>query len=292
MVNGLGSRAATRATLALALVGCSSVVDNSGAGGSTGVAGSSTASTAGVPSASAGGGATGGSGGNATSGTGGVGPAQALTLNFSWSTYWLKGTTKTPLTCADLGAQTVAFSISGKGLVSDQPVTSSNGELCAQGAYQNYPLALPAGEYSLGVSLSAGLAADNTLKALLSALASFTVAPGTMHIDIPEIKLVRITLPLSWSVEKSGRVSTCANVNATEVDLVLTEVRDDYLNTISWSEPCTLSPSQTFAKPGTYQLSATLTNGTSALATWTAPEPLAFSTESAAVPPAITFKVP
>lgn len=295
MVNGFGSRAAACALLAAMVMGCGAPGNDnqmssssaSGAGG-TGTANSAgSVGGAGAASAGAGGSATGGSGG-----MGGAGPAQALTLSFSWSAYWLKGTTKTPITCADLGAQTVGLSISSDALDSAEQLLSSTGEFCATGAYQNYPLALPPGAYSLGIRLASGLAADNTLKSLLSGLASFTVAPGTTHIDIPEIKLVRIMLPLNWSIEKSGSASTCANVGATQVDLVLNEVRDDYVNTISWSQPCSLNPSQPLAKPGTYQLSATLKSDSSTLATWMAPDKLSFSNESAAIPPAITFKVP
>jgi len=298
MVNGFGSRAAACALLAAVLVGCGapgndSVVSGQAAGGAAGSAAASSAGSLGGGGAApggAGGSATAGSGG--TGGGGGAGPAQAVTLSFSWSAYWLKGTTKTPILCADLGAQTVGLSILGDTLENGEQLLSSTGEFCATGAYQNYPLALPPGAYSLGVSLASGLAADNTLKSLLSGLASFSVAPGTTHIDIPEIKLVRIMLPLSWSIEKAGSTSTCANVGATQVDLVLTEVRDDYMNTISWSQPCSLNPSQPLAKPGTYQLSATLKNDSSTLATWMGTDKLSFSTESAAIPPAITFKVP
>jgi hypothetical protein len=294
MVNGFGSRAAARALLPLALVGCGAPVESYPVG--TGGASNAVSAAGGVStSAGASGSATGGSGGSIAlggAGAGGAGPAQALTLSFSWSTYWLKGTTKTPLTCADLGAESVRFSISGEAPDSAEQVLSYDGESCASGAYQNYPLALPPGAYSLGISLATGLATDSTLKALLSGLASFSVAPGATHLDLPEIKLVRIMLPLSWSIEKSGSTSTCANVGATQVDLVLTEVRDDYVNTISWSQPCSLNPSQPLAKPGTYRLSATLKNDSSTLATWAAPDKLSFSTESAAIPPAITFKVP
>lgn len=298
MVNGLGSRATACALLAAALVGCgdpnvdSLVSSHQGAGGAAGAASTVAANTAGTAGGS--GAPVGGAAGATTAGggTGGAGPVQAVTLTFSWSTYWLKGTTKTPLTCADLGAQAVGFAVSGKALDGEETVLAPMGQFCENGSYQNYPITLPAGEYSLGVSLSSGLAANQTLKALLSGLATFTVPAGATHVDIPEVKLVRIMLPLSWSIEKSGSSSTCANVGATQVDLVLNEVRDDYVNTISWSQPCSLSPSQPLAKPGTYQLTATLKSDSATLATWTAPEKLSFSTESAAIPPAITFKVP
>lgn len=294
MVNGLGSRATACTLLAAALVGCGdpsvdSLVSGHGSAGAAGAASSVAANTAGTGGSAPLAGAAGAA--MAGGGTGGAGPAQALTLSFSWSTYWIKGTTKTPLTCADLGAQTVGFAVSAKALDTETVLTPM-GQFCENGAYQNYPIALPAGEYSLGVSLSSGSAAAQTLKALLSGLGTFTVAAGTTHVDIPEIKLVRIMLPLSWSIEKSGSSSTCTNVGATQVDLVLNEVRDDYVNMISWSQPCSLSPSQPLAKPGTYQLSATLKNDSATLATWTAPDKLSFSTESAAIPPAITFKVP
>lgn len=293
MVNGFGSRAAACALLAAVLMGCGapsndSVVSSHGAGGAGGTASTTTSSAGSL----GGGGAPSGGAAGAGAGMGGAAAAQAVTLSFSWSTYWLKGTTKTPITCADLGAQAVGFSISGEALEGGEAVLSTSGQFCDTGAYQNYAMALPPGQYSLGVSLSAGLAADLNLKSLLSGLASFSVAAGMTHIDIPEVKLVKIMLPLSWSIEKAGSSSTCANVGATQVDLVMNEVRDDYVNTISWSQPCSLSPSQPLAKPGTYQLTATLKNDSSTLATWTAPDQLSFSTESAAIPPAITFKVP
>ncbi|MES1187654.1 MAG: hypothetical protein ABUL60_27805 [Myxococcales bacterium] len=297
MVNGSGRLAKAHALLALALVGCGSPANTPGAGGSTtggavNAAGSTNAtggaSASGAPMVA--GNAAGGN--NSVGGVGAVGPAQALTLNFSWSTYWLKGTTKTPLTCTDLGAQTVAFSISGESLAGAETLVASNGEFCDTGAYQNYPITLAPGEYYLSVSLSAGLASDANLKALVSGLTSFTVTPGATHVDIPEVKLVRITFPLKWTIEKGGSPVACDAVGATEVAFVLSETRENFSNTISWSQPCVQTPAETIAKPGTYELTATLQNGDSALATWKAPEMLTFSNDSAGVPPAITFKVP
>lgn len=296
MVNASGTRATAAALLALALWGCGSPTSSSGVGG-TAAGGSSAGGTASVAGGvNASGAPTSGGGAGATSGgaagAGGAGPAQAITLSFSWSTYWLKGTTKTPLTCADLGAQTVAFSISGDSLATAEKVLAAGNQFCETGAYQNYPITLTPGQYALGVSLAAGLASDLNLKALVSGLASFTVTPGLTHIDIPEVKLVRITLPLKWTIEKGTSPSTCDAVGASEVAFVLTETREDFLNTISWSVPCAQTPSETITKPGTYELTATLKNGDTSLATWTAPEKLTFSSESATIPPAITFKVP
>lgn len=292
MVNGLGTRAATT-LLALAAMACGSPDTSTGAGGSAAGGASNTAGTASaLGGLNAGGGPTGRGAGAAGGGAGGPGPAQAITLSFSWSTYWLKGTTKTPLTCTDLGAQTVAFSISGDSLAAPEEVLDANGQFCATGAYQNYPVTLTPGQYALGVSLAAGLASDLNLKALVSGLASFTVTPGLTHIDIPEVKLVRITLPLKWTIEKGGSPSACGAVGASEVAFVLSETRDGVLNTISWSVPCAQTPSETITKPGSYELTATLKNGDTSLANWTAPEKLTFSSESASIPPAITFKVP
>jgi len=294
MLYGLGPRAAALA-LSPVLFGCSAPSTDSLVGGpaASGASGAASNATNSMASAVNGGAAVGGAAvGAGAGGTGGLGPAQALTLSFSWSTYWLKGTTKTPLTCADLGAQAVGFSLKSAALEGGEAVLSAASQFCESGSYQNYPMSLPPGQYSLGVNLTSGSLAAQTLKALLSGLATFTVTAGTTHVDIPEVKLVRIMLPLSWSIEKSGSASTCAGVGATQVDLVLSEVRDDYMNTISWSQPCTLNPSQPLAKPGTYLLTATLKNDGATLATWSSPEQLSFSTESAAIPSAITFKVP
>jgi hypothetical protein len=299
MLKASGTAAAVRALLALALVGCGSTGSNDGAGGAAG----STANTSGTAGSggssgnvssggvsSGGSSAVGGSGG--AGGAGGAGQPQAITLNFSWSSYWVKGSTKTPLTCADLGAKTVGFTISGAALESAEKLLAATDQFCESGSYQNYPLTLPPGSYDFGISLSAGLTSDANLKALLSGLATFTVAPGVAHVDIPEVKLVRITFPLKWTIQKAGSPSACDAVGADEVAFVLTETRDGSLNTISWSMPCTQTPAETITKPGTYDLTATLQKGDTSLATWAAPEKLIFSTESAGVPPAITFKVP
>lgn len=297
MVNRLGTRAAAPALLALVLSACGSPATSIGAGGSATGGASSTPGTASALGGLGAGGAltssgVAGSASGSTGGAGGAGPAQAITLSFSWSTYWVKGTTKTPLTCAALGAQTVAFSISGDSLAAPEQVLDANSQFCETGAYQNYPITLTPGQYALGVSLAAGLASDLNLKALVSGLASFTVTPGLTHIDIPEVKLVRITLPLKWTIEKGGSPSACDAVSASEVAFVLSETRDGVLNTISWSVPCAQTPSETITKPGTYELTATLKNGDTSLANWTAPEKLTFSSESASIPPAITFKIP
>jgi hypothetical protein len=300
MSKASGTAAAVRALLALALVGCGSTGSNDGAvGGAAGNA-ANTSGTAGSGgssgSVSSGGVSSGGSsavgGSGGAGGAGGAGQPQAITLNFSWSSYWVKGSTKTPLTCADLGAKTVGFTISGAALESAEKLLAATDQFCESGSYQNYPLTLPPGSYDFGISLSAGLTSDANLKALLSGLASFTVAPGVTHVDIPEVKLVRITFPLKWTIQKAGSPSACDAVGADEVAFVLTETRDGSLNTISWSMPCTQTPAETITKPGTYDLTATLQKGDTSLATWAAPEKLIFSTESAGVPPAITFKVP
>ncbi|WP_438043800.1 hypothetical protein [Sorangium sp. So ce128] len=265
-----------------------------GSCGSSGNDGSSSGSGAGGGATT--GGTTGGSGSSEAAGssgsTGGSDGFTPATISFSWSTYKLLGTTRTPLTCSDIGAGTVGFTLSGDSLESAENWYSSNGEFCASGDYPTYRWEHGPGDFYLTITLYTGLASDNNRNALISGVVGFTVPEGAAHVDVPEVKLARIMFPLSWSIEKAGTAATCADVGATEVDFLLAEIRENFESTISWSEPCSATPNETISTPGNYQLTATLKGSSGALASWTAPEQLVFSKESAAIPPPIMFEVP
>lgn len=298
----VGARVWVGAGLAVALSGCGSSEGQPSPtdGGASSRGGRSAGGTGGSGDVTRAGQSTGGAGntGNTahSGGTGATGGESAVAspigLTFSWATFELRGEQKTPLTCFEIGAETIGISVSGGSLETTLNWYTSGNDFCEKGLYEDFRWEHGPGDYKLSVTLYAGSVLDDDRIALVSEQAALSIPPGTPHVTIPELQLLRIVMPYSWSIQKAGAPVGCDDVAAETVEIQLADITESHSLTVTWSELCSKSVSETDVAPGVWDLSATLKGSTGPIATWQAPQKLTFTKQSAAVPPKILFEIP